>query len=215
MSFRDSPPARLYTRVVQAALLPLLQRVFRHPDQVTIAGAATAVIAPPAFGLHPGLGLGVLLVSAVLDSLDGMLARKMGIASDFGAFLDSSLDRVGDFFYLASFWVLFAKLGQGLFGPSALAMAALLTTFLISYTKARAEGLGYECRAGFMGRAQRIVYLVLWAVVVILLPESRYAVLWIGLWLYFLLTLGTVAQRFVVIHRRMRLEGVGRRPEDE
>jgi CDP-diacylglycerol--glycerol-3-phosphate 3-phosphatidyltransferase len=81
-------------------------------------------------------------------------------------------------------------------------MAAITATLLVSYVKARAEGLGGSCKAGLMTRAPRVVYLVAWAILLIALPASREAVLWSGLAVYTALTVFTVVQRIVHVQRK-------------
>jgi CDP-diacylglycerol--glycerol-3-phosphate 3-phosphatidyltransferase len=201
MSLRDSSLARAYYRVVESLLLAPLMRVFKHPDQITIAGALVSALTPLGFYLHPAAGLAVLLASGLADSLDGPMARKMGLASRYGAFLDSSLDRVSDFLYLAGFWVLFRDLPE-FFWASLLTMAAVTATLMISYTKARAEGLGGSCKAGLMSRAPRVIYLLAWAVLLVVLPAYREAVLWWGLSVYTTLAVFTVAQRIVHVQKK-------------
>jgi CDP-diacylglycerol--glycerol-3-phosphate 3-phosphatidyltransferase len=200
MLLRDTALARAYYRVIDAFLLTPLSRVFSHPNQITVLGAILSVLVPAGFLLHPAAGLCAILASAVVDSLDGLLARKKGLGSDFGAFLDSSLDRVSDFFYLIGFWVLFIGL-PGFARASLLTMVAILATVLISYTKARAEGQGGTCETGLMGRAPRIIYLLAWALLLAVFPTARQPVLWWGLGIYTALTTFTVVQRILHVKR--------------
>jgi CDP-diacylglycerol--glycerol-3-phosphate 3-phosphatidyltransferase len=81
-------------------------------------------------------------------------------------------------------------------------MAAITATLLVSYVKARAEGLGGSCKTGLMTRAPRVIYLMAWAVLLTLLPASRAAILWSGLAVYTALTILTVIQRIVHVKRK-------------
>ena len=98
----------------------------------------------------------MILVCGIFDILDGKVAESTNTKSLFGAIFDSTLDRYSEFFiflgiavYFRNHWALW------------IAIAAMLGSTLVSYTRARAEGLGVECRVGIMQRAERIVLLVL------------------------------------------------------
>jgi phosphatidylglycerophosphate synthase len=199
MSLRETAIARSYYRIIEAMLLKPLMRIFSHPNQFTLLGLAVAALAPLGFLWHAAAGICAILISAVVDSLDGLMARKTNQGSLFGAFLDSSLDRVSDFFYLAGFWLMFRQLPHFTWA-SLLAMFAVLCTVLVSYTKARAEGLGGTCQVGLMGRAQRVIYLLIWGTVLVLFPAAHGQILWWGLALYAALTAFTVVQR--ILHVR-------------
>jgi CDP-diacylglycerol--glycerol-3-phosphate 3-phosphatidyltransferase len=102
-------------------------------------------------------GLGVLLAS-LFDALDGSVAREMGKSSVFGAFLDSTLDRYSEGTIL--FGLLLWCLRTGARLEVALAFAALLGSLMVSYTRARAEGVGVQCKEGLFTRFERIVAIV-------------------------------------------------------
>ncbi len=98
----------------------------------------------------------VLAVGSVLDAVDGALARRSNKVSSFGAFLDSTVDRVADFIPLAALAYYF-KENDLLFW---LTMFTILFSFLISYERARAEGLGIDCKVGFFERPERLIILI-------------------------------------------------------
>jgi CDP-diacylglycerol--glycerol-3-phosphate 3-phosphatidyltransferase len=83
-------------------------------------------------------------------------------------------------------------------------MVALLLTVLISYTKARAEGLGIQCRVGFMDRGIRVVYLIVWCGFIVFVPSQIQITLWAGLTLYCGLTFFTVLQRIFHVRDQCR-----------
>ena len=129
------------------------------PNQVTCGALGLAMVAALLVGVGwPHLGAIVLIVASLGDLVDGMLARQTGEASAFGAFLDSTLDRVAEGAVLAALAYRFAAAGQPLL--AALTVLALLGSLLVSYTRARAEALGIECKIGFMSRAERLVLLI-------------------------------------------------------
>lgn len=171
-------------RGAHAVLHPIvagLARVGIQPNHLTIAGCIVSAAAALAFfegGFR--LGAALLCLSGVCDILDGELARERGASSVFGAFLDSTLDRLADAlvlaglagFYLSHLLELavdpprvLAELTRGLEPRtwailSLTALLALIGSFLVSYTRARAEGLGLECRVGWFERPERIVLLI-------------------------------------------------------
>jgi CDP-diacylglycerol---glycerol-3-phosphate 3-phosphatidyltransferase len=131
-----------------------------------------------------------------------LMARHQERSSPWGAFLDSSLDRISDFFYLLGFWVPLSRHAAPAWATSAI-FVCLLLTLLISYTKCRAEALGGHCPVGLMERGMRVVYLILWALVIGLLPAYETVSLWLGLALYGTLSLATVVQRVRYIRRQI------------
>ncbi|HYM82040.1 MAG TPA: CDP-alcohol phosphatidyltransferase family protein [Candidatus Limnocylindria bacterium] len=171
-------------RVAHAAVDPLVTLLARAgvgADVLTVLGLLFSAIAGLAFfeGLFQW---GALLTAAagVCDLLDGQVARRRAGPSRFGAFLDSTLDRFGEALILvgiAGFYLVnllervmdpartLADLQRGLeprtWAVMALtAMVALVGSFMVSYTRARAEGLGLECKVGWFERPERLVLLI-------------------------------------------------------
>jgi phosphatidylglycerophosphate synthase len=184
-------------------LLPYIVKRGISANQVTLLGVALAALVPVAFWFKPSLGLLLIILSGIADSLDGLVARKLNQVSVFGTFLDSSLDRVSDFFYLLGIWGMFWRIpGRGL--STLVLMIALLLTVMISYTKARAEGLEIQCRVGFMDRGIRVVYLIVWCGFIVFVPSQTQIALWTGLTLYCGLTIFTVLQRIFHVRDQCR-----------
>ena len=113
----------------------------------------------------------VVLVAGLFDMLDGALARATGKTTRFGAILDSTLDRVSEAILLVSLLAVFAK--DGLVTECILAGVALVGSLLVSYIRARMEGLGVECKAGFFTRPERVILLALG----LMLSQFNYAML--------------------------------------
>jgi CDP-diacylglycerol--glycerol-3-phosphate 3-phosphatidyltransferase len=101
------------------------------------------------------LGAAVFVIGSVLDILDGALARAGGKATPFGSFLDSTLDRVGEGAMLGAIALVFSRHGNEL--ALAATVAAIAGSFLVSYTRAKAEGLGLRGDVGIGSRAERVV----------------------------------------------------------
>jgi CDP-diacylglycerol--glycerol-3-phosphate 3-phosphatidyltransferase len=100
------------------------------------------------------VGSFVFFVGAVLDILDGALARSVGKGTPFGAFVDSTVDRVGEAFMLGAIALVLMR--DGMEWAVALTIAAVAGSFLVSYTRAKAELLGLKGDVGFAGRAERV-----------------------------------------------------------
>jgi CDP-diacylglycerol--glycerol-3-phosphate 3-phosphatidyltransferase len=202
MTLRKSFLAEPYYRWLEKRILPHVNRLTLSPNHFTLIGAVLAAVVPVGFFLHPVVGLSLVVLSGFVDTLDGSLARRQKATSRFGAFLDSTLDRISDFFFITGFWVLFWA-SDHLILASALVLACMLMTVMISYVKARTEALGGSCETGWMERGWRTAYLILWALAVCVLPSARQPVLWAGLTLYFALTTVTVVQRIIVSHSEL------------
>src|SRR3989442_3512765 len=145
---------------------PLARALIRagvHPNTITTLGTLVVVGSGVAFGSGAIRAGGVLLLlSGIFDLLDGQVARQGGKMTTFGAFYDSTLDRVGEgaVFMGLIFYFLTGPLPAEL-KPRAIAagLLALVASFLVSYTRARAEALGVENKVGIAPRAERILLL--------------------------------------------------------
>jgi CDP-diacylglycerol--glycerol-3-phosphate 3-phosphatidyltransferase len=151
--------ARKWGATVIQPIALFLARLGLTPNTITVLGfLMTAAVAVVLATGRTQLA-GVLLIGTLaFDAVDGTLARLMGTTSRFGAFLDSTLDRWAEVvIYAALVWV-FLKNGQD--NGVLLAVAALATSLMVSYTRARAEGAGFQCKEGLLTRFERIVILI-------------------------------------------------------
>src|SRR5690606_2771599 len=105
------------------------------------------------------IGAIVLLIGLPLDALDGAVARAMKRTGKFGAMFDSTLDRYADGFIFAALSYYFAVQGQ--YNLLLMTQAALLGSLLVSYTRARAEGIGVDTKIGLFSRVERVVVIIL------------------------------------------------------
>ena len=159
--------------VIQPIAL-LLARLGLTPNAITVLGfLMTAAVAVVLATGHTQLA-GVLLIGTLaFDAVDGTLARLMGTASRFGAFLDSTLDRWAEVVLYGALVWMFLENGQDT--GVLLAVAAMATSLMVSYTRARAEGVGLQCKEGLLTRFERLVILiaglifnlVIWALAII------------------------------------------------
>jgi phosphatidylinositol phosphate synthase len=139
-----------------------LARTRVTPNTLTALGvllcAAAAITVPfedRSQDLCYWLGAGLFVAGSVLDILDGALARAGGKSTPFGAFLDSTTDRVSEGFMLAAIAFVFAREARDVF--VVVTVAAVAGSFLVSYTRARAEALGLRGDVGIGSRAERVV----------------------------------------------------------
>ncbi len=165
-SARDSLQQGIY--VVINPFVRLLLHIGFTPNIITFIGflgnlAAAVVIA---WGAHRSLGAyldwrcltwgGALIIGfSLFDMLDGQAARLGNLASTFGAFFDSVLDRYCEFLTVGAVAYLFICMGWDI--AALLTFLALMGSLLVSYTRARGEGLGVVCKIGFMQRPERVV----------------------------------------------------------
>lgn len=159
---------RLIPKPVQAGfeamLDPLVERLVArgvNPNVITSIGTLILGGAAVAYGMaQVRLGGLLLLLSGVMDMLDGRVARKSNGVTKFGAFYDSTLDRIGESALYTGIGVYFVRGGA----PAAWSIWALVVTLIalsasltVSYARARAEGLDLECKVGIAQRAERIL----------------------------------------------------------
>ncbi|HSJ20880.1 MAG TPA: CDP-alcohol phosphatidyltransferase family protein [Nocardioidaceae bacterium] len=181
----------------------LLLRLNVSPDAVTVIGTLGVVAAALWFFPQGELFVGVLVITAFVfsDLLDGTMARISGKTSSWGAFLDSTLDRMGDSAIFGGLLLYFAFEVQSEL-LTALALYTLVTGWLTSYTRARAESLGYEAKIGLAARADRLVAVLAAAGFSDLfdVPVLLEAVLW----LLAAASTVTVVQRILTVRRQAR-----------
>ncbi|HIE17703.1 MAG TPA: CDP-alcohol phosphatidyltransferase family protein [Dehalococcoidia bacterium] len=141
-------------------LIAVLARSRLKPNTLTWLALATSVIAAGTIVTNHLLISGVLvLLSGVLDILDGTLARLTSQTTRFGALLDSTFDRISEAVVLLGLLVLYARDGGSL--EVVLVFSAMVSSFLTSYIRARAEGLGIDCPVGLFTRTERVIILAL------------------------------------------------------
>jgi len=172
---------------------PLARRISQlgvHPNTVSLVGFAlqVAVGALLAAG-HVRVGGLLLLVAAPFDALDGAVARVRGNHGPFGAFLDSTLDRLADAVLILGLTAHQMRRGATL--EVWLLLVALVASFMVSYTRARAEALAITCKVGLLTRLERILLI---AVLSLLALTSVMA------WALAILSVFTVLQRMLHVY---------------
>jgi CDP-diacylglycerol--glycerol-3-phosphate 3-phosphatidyltransferase len=141
-----------------APLIKVLARWGVNPNSFTLAGVVITSMAAAALMMgHLRIGGLLILIGGLCDSIDGSLARSTGRASRFGALFDSAIDRYSEFVMFLGMVTYFAMLKD--YSACVVTFIALCGSIMVSYTRARAESLGFESGAGFMQRAERIALL--------------------------------------------------------
>jgi CDP-diacylglycerol--glycerol-3-phosphate 3-phosphatidyltransferase len=188
-----------------ATVDPLVQRLIRsgvRPNTITTIGTGLVLVSAVAYATgHIRIGGALLLLSGVADTLDGQVARGGAMVTRFGAFYDSTLDRVGDgatFIGIGAFLLTAPDVAFRV--PAVImCMVAILGSLLVSYARARAEGLGLDCKVGIAQRAERVLGL---GVASLLAGAGPHALLMEAMvTLLALASIITVVQRFVYVYR--------------
>ncbi len=177
---------------LDAPLSPIIKKIPFHPNVFTVTGFFITTIAAIVIPFNLRLGGLLIIAGSLFDMLDGISARVNNKVTKFGAFLDSLLDRYSDaFLFLSIAWY---SVRQNNHAGVFLSLGTLIGAFLISYARARAEGLGESCSKGIMERPERIMLLM-------------FATLtgWINpvLWIMLILTHFTVFQRAYHVWKQM------------
>ncbi|MGE3063073.1 MAG: CDP-alcohol phosphatidyltransferase family protein [bacterium] len=179
-----------FRRIVQP-LVSFFIKMKIDPNMLTLSGFLIACISGYFYSQGQFiLGLIVLVLSGINDTFDGMVARQTNKVTLFGAFFDSTIDRFNEFAVLFGIGYFFNTWGMYLF--SYLTFASIFFSVMISYTRARAEGLNIKCSEGLMGRVERVVFLI----VASFFPLNIFKYMII---LYTVLTFITVIQRMVIV----------------
>ncbi len=159
-TFTLTDRVRELSRPFLAPVADFLARLKIHPNAVSLAGFLGCVTVGIALALgHLRLAGFLLLLFGPLDAIDGLLARRSGKQSLFGAFLDSTLDRYAEIAIFGG--LLYLSLENGARNWALLAFFALTGSLMVSYARARAEALGLECKVGLLTRFERLAILTL------------------------------------------------------
>jgi CDP-diacylglycerol--glycerol-3-phosphate 3-phosphatidyltransferase len=155
-------------------LVRLLVRMHISPNTITTIGLILNIIAAIVFIIggeigergdlsYVGAGGGMILFAGVFDMIDGQVARIGNMTSKFGALYDSVLDRYSELIMFLG--ICYYLVSQHYFVGALLTFLALIGSIMVSYTRARAEGLGIQCTVGLMQRPERVVIIGLSAVI--------------------------------------------------
>jgi CDP-diacylglycerol--glycerol-3-phosphate 3-phosphatidyltransferase len=202
----NNTPARKVVSVVVEPIARGLLAAHVSPDAVTLVGAVGSSAAALYFFPRQQWTLGVLVILLFVfsDLFDGTMARLSGRSSPWGAFLDSTLDRVTDGLAFVGLALGLANGGQ--MWAAAATLVALVGGAVVSYAKARAESLGAECNVGIAERTERLLIAGIGALAYGLgVPYALPA----AMWLLVVLTWVTVAQRILHVRGQLRTASAG------
>lgn len=195
---------RVYLRLIEPVAEWLIRKDVQ-PNTITTIGTLCSVIGGIIYGTgHIRTGGWFLGLTALFDVLDGMVARRTNRSSLFGAFYDSTLDRVADGFVLGGLAVFFST-RPGWQGTVMVAVCvlALIGTFVTSYTRARAEALGIDAKVGLLQRPERVVLLSA--------PQAFFGLALDGLVLIGIIVLLTITAWITALQRVAAVRGAARR----
>jgi CDP-diacylglycerol--glycerol-3-phosphate 3-phosphatidyltransferase len=178
-----------------------LARTRIHPHVLTLSGFGLALVAANFFRIDRFFWAGIFIILAgTCDVLDGRLARDTGKGSIWGALFDSTIDRYSEI-------ILFLGLAWYYYGPSKatvlIILLAVAGSMMVSYTRARAEGLGLECKVGIMQRQHRISLLVAGALLGAI-PGTKHLAMLASIWIIAILANVTAVQRVIYIRAQLR-----------
>jgi CDP-diacylglycerol--glycerol-3-phosphate 3-phosphatidyltransferase len=180
------------------AIEPAIGFLARHnvsPNTITTVGTVMTIVASIVYATGHIMTAGwIMNVTAFFDVADGQVARRTGRSSVFGAFYDSTLDRVADGALMAGLAFFYAtnSIHHNLY-MVVVCLVCIIGTFLISYTRARAEALGVEAKVGVMQRPERMVLLSV--------PQSFFGLFWNGWVLMGIILLLTVTAWITAVQR--------------
>ena len=189
-----------FLRVVEPAI-SILARNNVSPNTITTVGTLLTIAAAVVYATGHIMSAGWLMsVTAAFDVIDGQVARRTGRCTVFGAFYDSTLDRVADGALMAGLTVFYmtSPVHHNIY-MVVVCLAGIIGSFLVSYTRARAESLGIDAKVGVMQRPERIVLLSA--------PQALFGLFWNGWVLIGIVVLLTVTawitavQRIAFVHR--------------
>lgn len=198
---------KLQPSALRPLIAPLIERPMGalgrmgvNPNVVTTLGFLVTVSAGLSFFLgNIRTGGALVLLGGLLDMVDGAIARAANLSTKFGSFYDSTLDRASEVVVLIGVMSLYLGTGRNIGEPWMVyvVVLALAGSLMVSYTRARAEGLGIDCKVGLMQRAERIILLggstllfgswrqgivltcVIWAMAVLTNATAMYRIYWV------------------------------------
>jgi len=190
---------RSAARLITGPLNAVVVKSRLKPNTLTWCALAISLIAAATIATnHPIIGGFLVLISGLFDILDGALARSTNQATRFGALLDSTFDRISDAILLLGLLAFYIMSGGTM--EIVLVFLALIASFLTSYIRARAEGIGINCPVGLFTRTERVIILALG---LLFSPLYSYSII-IALLLMIVFGFVTVVQRLVYVWQQAK-----------
>jgi CDP-diacylglycerol--glycerol-3-phosphate 3-phosphatidyltransferase len=199
---RNHEPNEARARRQQAVRNKLIESRLT-PNAISLTGFALNLVAAGlVFGRYFFLAGVAFVIGSVMDTLDGRYSRMSGKGTQFGAFLDSTLDRLEEGIVLIAIGAYFAARNDQV--AVAATVAAVLFSLMVSYTRARAEALGVQCKVGFADRPVRVVILSIGLIFARGASLGNFHLLAPAVYVLAGLTLVTTIQRIVHVYRELR-----------
>jgi CDP-diacylglycerol--glycerol-3-phosphate 3-phosphatidyltransferase len=200
---RPRPPENRRTAEVREAARSRLIESRLTPNAISMTGFVLNVVAAVLVTQRYFFLAGVaFIVGSIMDTLDGRYSRMSGKGTAFGAFLDSTLDRIEEGVVLTAVAAYFSSRGEDL--VVAAVVVTVLGSFMVSYTRARAEALGVECKVGLATRPVRVVILSIGLVFAKGAGLGDFELLEPAIYAMAVLTSFTVLQRVLHVRRQLR-----------
>jgi len=188
---------------ITSPIVEILSKSGITPNALTLTNLALNIVAAYVISTGHFLVGGVLILgSGLFDLLDGALARFSKQTTKFGAVLDSTVDRISEAATLCGLLIWYVP-QEGATLEIVLILAVLVGSFLVSYIRARAEGLGWQCQVGLFTRAERVIVLAIGLLVNWIFVHSVFVALCVLAVFVFV----TVVQRLVYLWKQARIEG--------
>ncbi len=186
---------RLVTKPIIDPVVDVMAKLHIKPDFLTVFGMMAHFVLAWLIAIGQFQWAGVaMLILAPLDAFDGALARKLGrVQGGFGAFLDSTLDRLAEIILFGGFIYYYMTVGD--VTMLAVAYIAITGSLMVSYSRSRAEALGYDCKVGIASRVERYVLMI----VLLLLNLPNVALIILAVATYI-----TLAQRMYHVWKQTR-----------
>lgn len=179
--------------------IQLLKKLEIHPNTFTTIGCIMGFAAAFFMGKGSFRMAGIfILFSGMLDNIDGQLARASNKVTKFGALYDSTLDRYGEVIFFLGMAYYFIQ--NGWYLTSVAIAIGLGGSLMVSYVRARAEGLGFECKTGILQRPERILLLGIGCII-------HRTLLIVVIWIIAILSNVTAIQRIIYIWRKENRKG--------
>lgn len=188
---------------ITSPLVRILSKSGIAPNTLTLTNLALNIVAAYVIATgHFLLGGVLVLVSGLFDLLDGALARFTKQTTKFGAVLDSTVDRISEAATLCGLLIWYVP-QEGTTLEIILVLAVLIGSFLVSYIRARAEGVGWQCQVGLFTRAERVIVLAVGLLINRILIHGVFVALCVLAVFVFI----TVVQRLIYLWKQARIEG--------
>jgi phosphatidylglycerophosphate synthase len=204
MEWGNCTLTKKYYGWIESLILPWLQNRGFNLNRIIFSRLIFSLLVPLGFYAHPFWGLLVLILAGITETLQGYFDLEEAETSKVIDLWTTVIDRISDVFYLMGFWIMFWQQGKWVVQASMVIFVAILLCFLITDIKTRAEVFGVECEGGIMDRPTRVIYQLVWAFLLLILPGAREGLLWIGVVVFIAICFLTFVERVSQVFSKVR-----------